>query len=436
MIYLDKRESAVPADSFLFYRNKSDKGVGIPKLDKELILTQNPDILELYRKKGYEVEYLSSYIGIKSGLGLYEVFSFFFEGKVTDDFDMLEVLFNGLLVDSEWCFCVKIGVSFCWFKLRDKHLIKLGTMQFSEPLSKYAVGRFIKRLRYSIVKSGVNLSKIKFLTWNEEDLGFEFTNYIFQYDCLEAFFSNIDGLKNCNIETVMRLLSKNTLMKYTVNAENFVDCLNEGFYALGLEEQDGILYSRNTYYKDYSSCVSSIIDWSRCSYGIIIDCEGQMGQDGSLNKGCRELGGIIFCRYQNILLSIDTFSCDNLLLEATLLQVIKNYRGFSSSSLRSIDVLTFGTSDSIMLNASITELCSRKTAKQITSQFRYVDCRDFIMTYIREHNMKIEGRSTLANIARQLEVLPIFPKHKPINDARTLFNILAKILYETGEFLT
>ena len=433
MLYLDNRESVTKADSYLYYRNSQDKGYYFPdRLNNEVIFTQNKELQKTYLDK--DVKILSEYLGFKEEMGLYELFSFFFEGKVKDDFDMIEALFTGLVVDSKWCFCLKIGVTFCWFTIEDRHLQKLGTMQFSEQISKYTVGKFIKRLRYNIVKSGVNLNKVKYLIWDSYDLNYEFSNYILKYDCLSTFFSNIEGLKGLSIENVMHFLSKDVAVKHQVNAETFVDCLNDSFTALRLEEIDGVLFSRNVYYKDYSTLIAPIVNKMECTYGIIIDCEGQLGSDGNVNNGCRALGGLIYCKYRNILISLDTFSCDDILLEDTLLQVINNYKEFAGSYIRKIDVITYGASDEKMLSASISSLCSRKSIKLFSNLFNFVDCKNFIHNYITENNIYIDGRFTLSNIAMAVGVKPLYPKHKPLNDARTLFNILAQILIVTDEF--
>lgn len=369
-------------------------------------------------------------------MGLYELFSFFFEGKVTDDFDMIETLFNGFLVDSSWCFCLKIGVTFCWFTVTERKLKKLGTLQFSEVISRYTVGKFIKRLRYSLVKSGVNLNKVKYLVWSEDDIDSLWGSYILKFDCLRTFFSKIDGLRGLDVEGVMHFLGKTLALKYQVTAENFVDCLNDSFYALKLEQKDGVLYSRTTYYKDYSTCISPIVNQSDCTYGIIIDCEGQLGGTGAIDDGCRELGGIIFCRYKSILVSLDTFSCDEKLLEDTLLQVVRNYKSLSNYLWGRINIYCYGASDERMLKSSIKDLCSRKSIKTFSNLFNYVDCKDFISNYLLcNEEIIVEGRQTLSNIAKALGVKPLFPKHKPLNDARTLFNILSQILMETGKFL-
>lgn len=428
MLYLDTRESASQADSFLYYRSQNDFGFGFPKLiSTETIYTQNSSIVDEFTIKGYKVKTLSEFLGLSPNIGLYELFSYYFEGKIQTDFDMIQILFNGFLFDSSWCFCLKIGVTFCWFTVDKKQIHKLGYIQFSEPVSKYSVGKFIKKLRFSIAKSGINLNKVKYLMWNSDDLTYEFSKYLIKFDYLEDFFSKIDGLKNMDCVSIMKLLSKNILSRYSPNAETFVDCLNDSFSALAISESDGILYSRNIYYKDYSSCVSSIINRSKCSYGIILDCEGKVGQDGSLNNGLRELGGIIYCKYNNVLLNLNSFSCDELLLNETLEKVFENYRELSGLKDRYINVVTYGTSDVIMLNSS----CSKK----VLNRMHFYDARPFINDYITKNNLVVDGRSTLTNIARAFEVLPIFPKHSPINDARTLFNILAKVLQVNNKFL-
>lgn len=430
MVYLDIRGSPLVGEPFLFYsRDRYENIMQVPKT--EMIITQSEEIHKLYGGRGYQVQYLSEYLGMNPEFGLYEIFSTFFDGKIRDDKDMLEAIFNGLIDESKYCFCLKIGMTFCWFVVENNSCRKKGVMQFSETVSKYTVGKFIKRLRYAIAMSGINIRMVRYLIWSEDDLGYEFRNYIIKYDCLDAFFHKIEGLRDLSCLNVMQLLSRKIQLKYHVSAENFVDCLNDSFIDLGISECNGVLYSSNVYYKDYSSCVSSIIDQSGCSYGIIIDCEGVRGSDGSLENGCRELGGLIYCRYKNILLGLDQFSCSEILLEETLTQVINNYREFSFSKFKVIDVITFGTSDSIMLVSSIKKVCTKSQSKRLISQFRFIDSRSKIIDYIKS----IEGKENLTNIARSLGVLPVTPKHKALSDARTLFNILAKILYDTNNFI-
>ena len=433
MIYLDKRDFAKTKDSFLYYKSDHTCGYELPNLTGEIVLSQNKEIIELCEKKGYETKTLSSLLNLDDSLGLYEIYSYYFEGKLLSDTDMLEIIFRGLLLDSSFCYCLKIGVTFCWFTVEKKQFRKLGLMQFSEVVSKYSVGKFMKRLRFNIAKSGINLNRIKFLVWSKDDLGAEFENYILKYDCLCDFFGRIEGLRGFSCENVMKLLSKDISHKYIPNAERFIDCLNDSFSGLGLYEKDGVLFSRNTYYKDYSSCTSSMFNSSNCEYGIIIDCEGKTGSDGSLNNGLRELGGLIYCKYNNTLLNIDNFYCDEILLKDTLLKVLENYHEFKKDKV--INVLIYGTGDIVMLKSSLNNIGTKFTTKRLLSSLKFQDCRGYIENYLRRNRIKVDGKGTLGNIARAIGVLPIYPKHNPINDARTLFNILARILQDSESFV-
>ena len=433
MIYVDK----VSNNKYIYYNSHHVSGYELPDLDlinSDLVVVQSAELYDYYTKLGARVKRLSDVLGLVTDMGLYEIFSFYFEGKVKDDIDMLELIFSGLLNNSDYCFCLKIGVTFCWFEVRKDRIVKLGTLQFGEKPSKYTVGRFIKRLKYQIAKSGVNLNKIRFLTWNKDDISEEFSTYITNYVNLESFFGNIDGLKGLTCTNVVKLLSKDIQLRFNVTAETLVDALQVNFRTLGIYEKDGVLYSRNAYLKDYSICVSSILEPEKCTYGIIIDCEGKLGEDGSLQNGCRELGGLIYCKYDNILLNIDTFVCDEKLIEDTLERVFENYKDLTNQ-MTNINVLVYGYSDVIMLQSSLEQIGGKKFRKKVLNRVNIVDCQPFFNDYIEKKGLEIQKNPKLTKLATELKVSPVYPKHMPLNDARTLFNILAKILQITDEFV-
>ena len=433
MIYVDK----VSNNKYIYYNSHHVSGYELPDLDlinSDLVVVQSAELYDYYTKLGARVKRLSDVLGLVTDMGLYEIFSFYFEGKVKDDIDMLELIFSGLLNNSDYCFCLKIGVTFCWFEVRKDRIVKLGTLQFGEKPSKYTVGRFIKRLKYQIAKSGVNLNKIRFLTWNKDDISEEFSTYITNYINLESFFGNIDGLKGLTCTNVVKLLSKDIQLRFNVTAETLVDALQVNFRTLGIYEKDGVLYSRNAYLKDYSICVSSILEPEKCTYGIIIDCEGKLGEDGSLQNGCRELGGLIYCKYDNILLNIDTFVCDEKLIEDTLERVFENYKDLTNQ-MTNINVLVYGYSDVIMLHSSLEQIGGKKFRKKVLNRVNIVDCQPFFNDYIEKKGLEIQKNPKLTKLATELKVSPVYPKHMPLNDARTLFNILAKILQITDEFV-
>lgn len=433
MIYVDK----VSNNKYIYYNSHHVSGYELPDLDlinSDLVVVQSAELYDYYTKLGARVKRLSDVLGLVTDMGLYEIFSFYFEGKVKDDIDMLELIFSGLLNNSDYCFCLKIGVTFCWFEVRKDRIVKLGTLQFGEKPSKYTVGRFIKRLKYQIAKSGVNLNKIRFLTWNKDDISEEFSTYITNYINLESFFGNIDGLKGLTCTNVVKLLSKDIQLRFNVTAETLVDALQVNFRTLGIYEKDGVLYSRNAYLKDYSICVSSILEPEKCTYGIMIDCEGKLGEDGSLQNGCRELGGLIYCKYDNILLNIDTFVCDEKLIEDTLERVFENYKDLTNQ-MTNINVLVYGYSDVIMLQSSLEQIGGKKFRKKVLNRVNIVDCQPFFNDYIEKKGLEIQKNPKLTKLATELKVSPVYPKHMPLNDARTLFNILAKILQITDEFV-
>ena len=421
MVYLDENKN-----SYLYYQNDKVKGTNIPHdffdRNTEAVITTSRTIEQQCDLHGIPHIQLTEYLGLNKNISLYEIFSYYFEGKVKDDMDMVEAIMKGLVNQTDWCFCLKIGVTFCWFRVQDKKLYKLGSMQFSEVLSNYSVGRFVKRLRYNIAMSGYNIARVKFLFWNEDDNDIEFAKYIFTFDYLYQFFDKINGLKNLKASNIIQLLSKTIQNKYTVTAESFVDSLKDSAEDLQLVQKDGILYSTNIYYKDYNNCQTAIINPSKCTYGIIIDTEGIKGKDGKLTNGISEVGGVIYCKYNNILLNVDTFECDRELLQETLERVVENYKDIANKKVKHIPVLIFGTSDISMLKSS-------NLTPKLFYTFDFIDCQPFIKTVYNA-----EDKPTLANIARSIGVQPIYPKHRALNDAKTLFNILAKILQDTNNF--
>lgn len=434
MIYIDVIESANKSDSFLYYKSSTNYGNSFPcdeELKNEVVLTQSEKVFDICKSKGIDAKFLHLCLGFKSPLGLYEIFSYFFEGKVENDFNMIEAIFNGLLLQSDYCFCLKIGNSFCWFSVKPTELKVLGSMQLCHVMNKYNTGQFMKRLRYEIAKMGYNLDRVKWLVWDETDIKNEFANYIFKYDMLCNFFSEIEGFKGLGCKDIMKILSHEVQDHFELRANVFVSCLKDSFSSLGLYEKDGVLYSGTTYYKDFSSCVSTIIDSRKLSWGIIIDCEGKKGLNGSLSNGFREMGGIIYCRYNNTLLNASTFICDEVMLSETLDKVLTNYKELSGlPTNKPINVIVYGSSDKIMFFSSLNSVCSKVVKSKVERRFKFTNCSMFIKDYLGVSNIP-----TLEDVAKKCKVSCLKPAHNPLNDCRTLFNVLARILLESNDFV-
>lgn len=339
-------------------------------------------------------------------MGYYEIFNHYFIGTQNlSNEELFNILDKAFVQQCDlYCYCVKIHNTFCWFTLTDRLNI-LGKLQFSNAATLQSIGMFIKQLRYNIVKSSkVRLDHVKFLVWDAKVDLKNFENYIIHYDNLQDFFNKIQGCNNLSYKAIIQLLQKEEYTSY--NAETFVKCLKDNYSELGLYEQDGILYSTTLkYHKDYVGLHSPILNPKDCSYGIILDTEG----DGpSAEHGVRELGGIIYCRNGTRLTILDTFYSDIHLLEDVLKQAIQVIKALQPGHIR---IITYGSLDKVMLYHSI----SNKTFKQLSFH-------DIAPALALVYN-KNEGIKQ-SKLAEKLGVLVHRPKHSALADAKTLYNIL------------
>lgn len=433
--------SHVNADEFYNFLSNIDCSVAVytlysyDSINKCLTSMENLD---------FSLDLLSSALDLPTTWGLYEIFSYYFDsgGSVISDLDMLDVVVTSALTfktSMQYCFCVYFldgdKYSFSWFYIdRGSQLKKLGSDYCVIPDSKYkgyTLGRFIKCLRYKMAKTNCCIARTKFLTWSNDCVNSDISRYIFGFKTLDSFFNSIRGLEFIKYNGIVRLLSHDLKCDYEFTANEFVNALAQSSKVLGLETgDDGTLLCRNVFRKDYSSCVSSLIDKTRCKWGIILDCEGNKNNA----TGLRELGGIIFCRYGDVMLSVETFECTEVLLEETLQQTIKNYESDIGRYIpaRGIDVYTYGGVDACMIEDSLKVVGSKQFRKRLAKVFRYHDCREYVYGYIRYNNIPCEEKKTLSNVARLLGVQVIQPKHSALADSRTLFNVLAFILQDTN----
>ena len=414
MIYLDKIDERI-----IYYKDSQNFGFGFSFdliKDEEHIFSQNKELIDDLSEKGYNITPLSRMLNLPEDITLYRLFSYYFTGKIETDFDMLKAIFNGFFSSRSLCYCLKIGNTFCWFEYIEDKFRKLGTLQFSHKMSKHSVGHFIKQLNYAIALTGINLNSIKFLVWSKSDLNFYFREYIKYAIYLSDLFINVKGLGGLSCLDTYKLLSNELFLNPTLTADKFVNALNDSFRQLSFNMD----FECNDYfYKDYSKMTCNSLDYTNSDIFIILDCEGKKGLDGSLNNGLDKLGGLICCKFNNNVINIEQFNCDEFLIEDTLKIVFQKYRQLSRNK-KIIDIVVYGTSDEKMF------LNSYNNYKRM--KLNFIDGKPYILNYLRDNNISVDGKLSLTNIAKELGVAPIYPKHNPVNDARTLFNILAKII--------
>lgn len=345
-----------------------------------------------------------SELGFPANAGLYEIFNYYYNARDVSTHDMEKLLRVGILREGEPFTCFHVRDWFSWF---DSGMVIRGELKLDSQ-TEWGLGEFNRSLNYKAAKSGGYIAKMYgsgYGAYFQDAVAFEDLFWGYGAD-MAAFIMSRESVSREITSTELINLCKQTRVVQSVN--------------------NGVLKLRPSYTKDFSMCYSPVPRGA--TYGVIIDCEGQLGKDGSLDNGCRETGGVVYARSGRMLVCLDRFSCEEPLLGATLSRMIDNIRGFGFTG-RSLNVLTFGLSDRKMLTASI-EKCSKYERNQFLRLFKYTDCRQFV----ERHAEEVIGRSTLSNLARSLGVSVLVPKHKAINDARTLFNVLAMILYLHGEF--
>ena len=402
-------------------------GYGTPDLKRSntLIITTSKTIYNNYKSEGYEVVSLSAYLGVSPRdkiLTLYQVYDFFFSGNVTTKEQIVKILYSAFITESKiWCYCLIVNDSVCWFRVTDKGIRKMGSMSVPDPISSISVGYFVKQLRYELVMTGVGLNKLSFLTYGTSIL----SDYYPVYKDLSIMFSGIDGLKDLSLLEVYNQLSNTvSVTRKTVSASDIVDALSDSYRALGLSFSNAHISYRFRYYKDYSDCHYTDLVSKNCEYFFIFDCEGITGGDGSLQAGCRQIGGILCARYEDIIVSVHRFTGDSPLISEVLAGLPNLYKEITDRPIPSkgIPVYTYGISDRVMIEGQL-EHADKKIRKKLSGVFNFIDVKPIISIALDKTGM--QGKRTLHNIARHFGVYVIRPKHNALSDARTLFNILA-----------
>lgn len=146
---------------------------------------------------------------------------------------------------------------------------------------------------------------------------------------------------------------------------------------------------------------------------LVIDCEGYPQEQSS---GARQVGGLI-CSLSNsgrYISVIEDFMLDGALVNEGLSRVYAMMKSYSGH--RYFKAYTFGSQDAIMLRNTF-------KSKVLLNRLEFVDIR------------ALGGSLSVGKqneVAERYNVKVHTPKHNALNDARTLFNILAVYLYNGG----
>lgn len=339
-------------------------------------------------------------LGLPENFSLYEAFAHFFGATTVDNDndveDTLEMLLSG-----EPCYCLILNRSVCFFTIKGTFcttLFEVYESDFTDEAIHNAV--LYKRCLFYLCRQGFRVDAV----FSDDSLKW----------VVSRSYSLSEMLLGYSVEDAFWLGSKSLVEKEHIRAGDLVSHLR-------IDNELHAIYPRS---KDISSCTSSCIGTSGCSYGLILDCEGKVGLDGRLDHGFREIGGLVWCRKGKILVSVEQFSCDEVLFPDVMKTAIETLRSFKSKG--SIDVLVFGSSDEQLFLASCKNM---GVSKRVYKAMKFHNVSSFV------YGETLRTKGSLAEIARDLGVTVVCPRHKAVNDARTLLNVLAKILYKKGSFV-
>ena len=335
-------------------------------------------------------------------------------------------------------------VSWCLFSLKDNNidiiLYDEYKVNFDVNLGYTVLRLKQKELQYRLASNGVVLNRIISVYFSEyEMLKFDYFKCLISQknialtDRYAVLLNDMECLKYLNFGSYKeynRLFSSSYKSNDKKCAFNIVSILSEMSKLLGLDYNNKFIVKNTGLRKDFSSDRLALNNRVNCSFGIILDCEG------TVENGCTEVGGIIYCRKSSYLLKMETFSFTDLDINEGFETLLRSYENVIQRYIpnRGIDVLVFGSNDEKMVLKSFKGKQSKGIRKRIEKSFRFVDARNYIYDFLDSYNIDTDNRK-LATVAECLGVKVIEPRHNALNDSKTLFNILAKILMKTDEFI-
>ncbi len=349
----------------------------------------------------------------QQGLTLYQQYDRYFDGGVVTDSEM-EALLKGLEEETAPCYVFKVGNTYCGVVYRNSSLQVLFHLQYSDKDTKYHQGRFVKKIQYQIASKGYNIKQAVFVVWGREDISPNLGEYVYHIQYLQEQLSQYSSLREFYHTINYEIEPSNN-----ISASQLVYLLNLSADLIGMHIKNGVFAFRRSLFKDYTLFSYDFTNRRiKPKYGVILDCEGVKGTNGSLSNGCSEIGGLIYVKADRKLFIVETFKAERELIPLTLKEVSKRYTMLAGG--RKVPVLIFGASDVPLLQAS----CSRG----ILNAFKFNNCMNFVHKYLGGTG-KVQ---TLSGYCREHGIMYKKPLHDPLNDAKTLFNVLAYIAEKHG----
>ena len=415
------------------------------------------DRLYVRREAPFEVRTISEFFG-HGELTMYELYCLVFGTPVempkVDLIDRLMTYIGLQYENRETAFITvylerKQGyfvLSACWMTLNyKKEVTILGNKSvfFEQNGDNYIrLNQYISTLRLEVAKSGLSFDALLPVFYSKSDYimfsrwisrtGVEvFNKPLYCMESLQTFTCKLlQELAEQSAENFLRLCTASAKGEYRLSARELALAFREFNRYLPLQYHGDTFSSDVTYTKDFSADAVALDSKGKYKYCIVLDCEGT--QTG----GCAEVGGIIAAYADGVLYKAETFYFKHREFSEGMLNIVKRFEQVTNRYLpvKGIPVLTYGNTDSNMINTELAESVPRTARRKIEKSFEFRDCQDYISAFVDSKGISCANKQ-LSTVAASIGVTTVLPKHNALNDAKTLFNVLAMAYMAQGEFV-
>ncbi len=243
-------------------------------------------------------------------------------------------------------------------------------------------------------------------------------------NCLPDTFKEIVGSSLSKLLTLMlgKIKSKHTLTAYSVGA--LMQTLSNH---IEFKIENDMLTTRGNYIKNfYTDTFDPDMFSYMTRYFIVMDIEGNS------SDGCSEIGAIIvgYSVRGKFIIALQSFYFKENEFADGLSELMAKFKAITKErniSYNYVDVYTYGNMDNYMFDNQLSISLSKTSRKKYQKFFNFVNIQQNICNAITEMNI-VPQNFKQHSIANALGVEVALPKHSALNDAITLFNILAYLI--------
>lgn len=360
-------------------------------------------------KTGYEGKSFNAQIGFPETMPMYDVyFATFGQSDGVSGEEMLRRLCSWYVFESEDVYVACIGATYCCFRRSPVGVERLFNMQRS--VTKYDSDSvsFLRRLESKLASLGYSRNSLRFLFWegDSSDLFLSVVSEKYFVQFLNPMYQRLDGFKRMSRKDLFRTFGYNEDAAWTL-----VSLMSERHreFKFSFDSQGCLQFPVSCRY-DYSSDRHSVPRVAQC--GIVIDCEGS-----SYNNGVDEVGGVIFAYSGFKCIPIRRFYGDSVTSCDAFISAVEETQGYCNGI---IDVITYGNLDERLLRKD------KRISKKVFRNLNFIDIRPDLVRFC-ESRFGSVTHMALSDMASLMGVAVIKPLHNPMNDARILYNMLARM---------